>query len=266
MSTQSSYSRLVSQIVVEAKRPLTVAEIRQEVEGFRAIDTANPAATLRTAVNSNCLIASLGGRPARYTWWPRHLADSSFRLPLSRSDVGRGTLVVNYESWAALWPDFFARRDRGEGNVTLELAGGVVLSARIQHLVHGQAVWGLPPTPALADWYRQQGVTSQDELIVQVLDIDSRCYAVQLCRQADRDEEAIQARNQALADIAEVVLRAGRPPIADFDLTPRLIAHDAYRDPLPPDSWEKVLQADMRFVLWAPGVSLAQRVVDSLER
>jgi tetratricopeptide (TPR) repeat protein len=149
-----------------------------------------------------------------------------------------------------------------------------VLQARIEHLVAGQAVWGLPPTPALADWYRQQGATPDHALIVQVLDVDARRYAVALVRRVDgstelaevRDEASIAARNQALADAAEKVLRAARLGLPDFYLLPRLIAHNAYRHPLPPDPWEDVLRADLRFVVERGDVDLTEKVVNDLER
>jgi hypothetical protein len=104
------------------------------------------------------------------------------------------------------------------------------------------------------------------QLVTQaVFGADARRYAVELCRHADREEAAraaaIAARNQALADVAEVVVRAGRPPMPHFDLIPRLIAHDAHRDPLPPDPWESVLRADLRFVIWRHDVFLADRSV-----
>lgn len=266
MTTEMSFTQLVTQVVSSADRPLTLAEIKARVEMFRPIDTHNPQATLRTAINNIRLIASLGGRPARYTWWPRHLTSNCLRQPLAASDLAAGTLVLDREVWAALWPDFRGVSDRSQGDIVLVLAGGPTLPARIKHLVPMQAVWGLPPTPALADWYRQQRATPEDELIVRVLDVDARRYAVELCRRSGRDEAAIAARNQALADAAEVVVRAGKPPIPYFDLIPRLIAQDAYRDPLPPDPWESVLRADLRFVVWSGSASLAAKMVDSLER
>jgi len=266
MATEPSFAQLVMQAVFGADRPLTLAEIKARVEMIRPVDTRNPQATLRTAVNSNRLIASLGGRPARYTWWPRHLAESSFRQPLADSDLKSGTLVLNEETWAALWPDFHGRADRSQGNVTLVLTGGSALASRVEHLVDGKAVWGLPPTPALADWYRGQGVKPEDELIVRVLDIEARRYALELCRRSDRDEEARVVRNKTLADAAEIVVGAGQPPTPYFDLIPRLIAHDAYRDPLPPDPGEGILRADLRFVIRNRDVFLSDRTVNSLER
>jgi hypothetical protein len=266
MANEPSFAQLVTQAVFGADRPLTLTEIKARVEMVRPVDTQNPRATLRTAINSNRLIASLGGRPARYTWWPRHLAGNSFRQPLADSDLETGTLVLNEETWAALWPDFHGGADRSQGDVTLVLPGGRVLEARVEHLVYGKAVWGLLPTPALADWYRERGAKPEDELIVRVLDAESHRYALELCRRSDRDEEAIAVRNKALADAAEVVVRAGKPPTPYFDLIPRLIAHDAYRDPLPPDPWEGILRADLRFVMRYHDVFLSDRTVNSLER
>jgi tetratricopeptide (TPR) repeat protein len=285
-----SFVQLVTQALIGADRPLTVAEIKARVEMIRPVRTRDPQATIRSAISNVPLAVSLGGRPARYTWWPRHLADNAFRQPLAASDLEAGTLALNREVWLALWPDFYAGSSRSPGEVTLvmspfplvggragacpersqrdggHLTDGPVLQGRIEHLGAGQPVWGLPSIPALADWYRQQEATPDDALMVQVLDVDARRYAVALARRAERDEDAITARNQALADAAEKVLRAARLSLPDFYLIPRLIAHDAYRHPLPPDPWEDVLRADLRFVVERRDTILTERVVNHLER
>ena len=266
MVTEPSFVQLVTQALIGAGRPLTLAEIQARVEMVRPVRTRNPHATLRSAINTISLAVTLGGRPAHYTWWPRHLGGNAFRQPLAASDLASGTLALNSETWHALWPDFFAGPSRSEGEVTLALAGGPALHARVEHLVAGQAMWGLPPTPALAEWYRQQEAMPKDALIVRVVEADARHYAVELCRRAERDEAAMAIRNQALADVAEVALRTGRMDMPDFSLLPRLIAHGAYRDPLPPDPWEGVLRGDLRFVVGIHSVDLAERLVDSLER
>ncbi|MBN1812078.1 MAG: tetratricopeptide repeat protein [Anaerolineae bacterium] len=271
MNTEPSFTQLVTQVVRGADRPLTLNEIQSRVEMIRPVNTANPHATLRNAFTNVRQIATLGGRPAHYTWWPRHLADNTFRQPLASSDIQAGMLAVDKEVWLALWPDFYGGASRSQGDVTLALADGPTINARIEHLVDGQAVWGLPPTPTLAEWYRQQQAAPEDALIVRVLDVDARRYAISLARHAERDEAVmaatIAARNQALRDTAEKILRAGRMDMGDFDLVPRLIAHNTYRDPLPPDPWDGVLRADLKFVVGAHNsVDLTERVVDYLER
>ena len=112
MADKPSFGQLVVQAVSGADRPLTLAEIQARVEMVRPVDTRNPKATLRTATFNSPFIASLGGRPAHYTWWPRHLAGCSFRQPLADSDLESGTLALNEETRSALWPGFRGGADR----------------------------------------------------------------------------------------------------------------------------------------------------------
>ncbi len=169
MMTTPSYVQLVTQALAGAGRPLTLAEIKARVEMVRPVRTGNPEATLRGAIPQIPQVTSLGGRPARYTWWPRHLAGNTFRQPLAASDLEAGSLVMDKEIWLVLWPDFYAGPSRSPGGVTLELASGPLLQGHIEHLVKGQAVWGLPATPALAAWYRRQEATPDDDLILRML-------------------------------------------------------------------------------------------------
>jgi tetratricopeptide (TPR) repeat protein len=267
MMVTPSYVQLVTQALAGAGRPLTLAEIKARVEMVRPVRTGNPEATLRGAIPQIPQVASLGGRPAHYTWWPRHLADNTFRQPLAASDLEAGSLVMDKEVWLILWPDFYAGPSRSPGGVTLELADGPLLQTRIEHLVKGQAVWGLPAMPALAAWYRRQEATPDDDLILRVLDADEPRCAVTLARRAERDEAALAARNQALAETAEQVLRAARLDLPESYLIPRLVARDVYRHPLPPDAWDAVLRRDLRFVIGKyDSVSLAERLVDDWER
>ncbi len=266
MTQEPSFTQLVTHVLMMATRPLTLVEIIARVEMMRPVDTRNPKTTIRGAINSIRQATSLGGRPARYTWWPRHLADNAFRQSLAASELGQGSLVMNKESWLVFWPDFYDSSLRSGGEMTLTLDGGQVLQTRIQHLVHKEPIWGLPPTPVLVNWYRQQGAVSKDDVIVRILDLEARRYTLSLARRAERDKEAIAARNRSLADTAEKVLRAGRMDMPVSYLIPRLVARGVYRDPLPPDSWAEVLQADLRFIVGEHGIDLVEKVVDHLER
>ncbi len=267
MTDKPSFIQLVTQVLMTADRPLTLTEIIARVEMIRPVDTRNPRTTIRGAISSIRHATTLGGRPARYTWWPRHLANSAFRQPLADSDLEEGTLVLNREAWLVFWIDFYESSSRSRGEMTLALDSGPVLQTRIQHLVPMQPVWGLPPTPVLADWYRQQGAVPEDDVIVQVLDVEAHRYALSLARRAERDEEAVAARNRSLADTAEKVLRTGRMDMPESFLVPRLFAHGVYYDPLPPDSWEEVLRADLRFIVGKHNsIDLVEKVVDYLER
>jgi len=264
---EPSYTQLVARVLQSAERPLTVDEILARVAATRPVETRNPTSTVRNAIANEPRAVTLGGRPAHYTWWPHHLVDNAFRQPLRASDLGAGTLVLGEEVRFAMWPDFSCGPSRSVGAVTLYLEGGPALHTHVSHLVPGEAVWGIRAEPTLAAWLADRSATPGDDLIVRVLDVERR-YALSLVRRhtCDSDPEAIEARNRTLANIAEQVLRAGRERMPDFDLVPRMIAHDAYRHPLPPDPWPKVLRADLRFVLDRDAAELAARIVTSFER
>lgn len=270
MVDQLPYVRVVTAIVRRARDPLTLEEVQAQVEAVRAIDSRNPRQTVRNALSNVRLIETLGGRPARYTWWPRHLAESSLRQPLTEADLEFGMLSLREHTWLALWPDFYSGgASRSPGDVTLELRGAVEMRTRVSHLVEGAAVWGLPPSPILSDWYREQEASPGDDLIVRVLDVEERRYALELQRRSVGGRSALEAaiaeRNQALAEAAYPIVRAGRPFVTSFELIPRLIAHEAFRHPLPPDPWQEVLRADLRFVVGPYSVILAQKIVDEIE-
>ncbi len=267
MDDQPSYTQLVAQALSTASAPLTLDEIWAHVARVRPVQTRNPRSTLRNALNSLPLAATLGGCPARYTWWPNHLAGSVFRQPLSATDVSSGGLILGIESWLALWPDFFAGALRSAGAVTLELAGGPLLETRVEHLVQGESFWGLKPMPALTAWYQRVGAAPGDDLIVRVIDVATRRYAVSLARQTERDPAAITVRNRTLADVAERLVRQGADDMPDSYLIPRLIASDVYHHILPPEPWDKVLRADLRFVVReGRNAWLVERLVNALER
>lgn len=266
METEPAFTQLVTQVLQKSDHPLTLDEIMERAARIRPVRTNNPRNTIRGAIQNVTLAASLGGRPAHYTWLPHHLAGNAFRQPLTASDLESGNLVMTEEVWLALWPDFYAGSSRSPGDVTLILADGREFQTRIQHLVTGQPVWGLPATPELARWYQQQGATPEDELIVSVVDAEARRYAVTLVRRADRDEPAIATRNQALADVIEDVLRAAPTSLMYSHLISRLVARDVYRSPLPPDLLDDVLRTDLRFIGGRYDVTLAEKLVDWLER
>ena len=261
-----SITQAVAQVLRSADQALTVAEILARARLLRPVDTAKPEATVRNALGSLPLVVSLGGRPARYVWWPHSLAGNCFRQPLATGDPISGQVLLCEEVRLALWPTFFASPFERPYELMLVMAGGVVLPAQIDFIEPGPRTWGLLPNPALADWLHRQGVAIGDALLVRVLDVAQRRYGVEIAYAAARDEAAMAVRNQALADAAAQVLRASRDDLPDYVLTPRLIVQGAYRNPLPPDPLEDVLRADRRFFGGPYDLQLAEKTVDRLER
>ncbi|MCP4541307.1 MAG: hypothetical protein GY832_29600, partial [Chloroflexi bacterium] len=124
MTDELSFTQLVTQVLMMANHPLTLTEIIARVEMIRPVDTRNPRTTIRGAISSVRQVTTLGGRPARYTWWPRHLANNAFRQSLADSDLEKGTLVLGREVWRAFWTDFYDNSSRSRGEVSLALDGG----------------------------------------------------------------------------------------------------------------------------------------------
>ncbi len=262
-----SVYQLVAQIVRQAGQPLTLVEISQGIGKLQPPGVPNPTVTVRGAIGSNYLIASLGGRPARYTWWPRHLNGCVFRQPLAGADTATGELPLTDEVWAALWPDFY-RANKVAPEVVLEFANGPLLATRVTHLGERSRAWGLAADGVFAEWCHVQGATAQDALIFTVLDSAAGRFAVRLEKRTARDEAAVQAANQNIADRIEEVLRAGRYHLMLHpDLIPRLIARDAFRAATPPDPSIEVVRQDLRFVIWTGDeIYLVERMVEDLER
>jgi tetratricopeptide (TPR) repeat protein len=262
-----STSRAVAEVLQSAAEPLTIAEIIQRIQPMGAARTVRPEATVRSALLENSLIATLGGRPARYTWWPNHLPGCSFRQPLAQMDFDTGELPLTAEVWSALWPDFLARK-ASPAAVTIELSDGPSLVTTIEHLRAHKPVWGLAGAARLAEWCRALGATPADDLIVSVLDVTARQYRMSLQRKGSQDAGELRARDeQLLQDAMEIVSASHEGLPLHHDLVPRLIARDCYRLSLPPSPLAPLLRSDLRVVVTDHShVSLAVRLVMQVER
>src|SRR5207244_3544701 len=95
----------------------------------------------------------------------------------------------------------------------------------------------------LRTWLRDEGASAGDSLLVRITDAARPACRLALERLAERDTERVAARNVALADAAEKVLRyevRGRP-LSASDLAGWLLARGVYRDDCPPDPSALVL-------------------------
>ncbi len=89
-----SVSQAVAEVLQLATEPPTIAEIVQGIDLGSAPRPRRPEVAVRSALFENPLITTLGGRPARYVWWPARLAGSSFRQPLARMKPDTGGLTT----------------------------------------------------------------------------------------------------------------------------------------------------------------------------
>jgi len=261
-----SLAQAVAHVLTAADRPLTVDQILACVEQLPLAMPAPGRTNIRNALGGLFLAASLGGRPARYVWWPRLVDGSTFRLPLTGADPAVGPWPLGEEVFQALWPTFFVERQPAPYAVRLALPDESLADAQVDFVRPGPGAWALFPGPALTAWLRREGVMPGAALTVRGRDAANRRYAVALAQPGQRDEAVLAARNRALAESAVAVLEAARDDLPDFDLVPRLIARGAYQDPLPPDPLDAVLAADMGFIVKDHGIHLVARLVDRTEQ
>lgn len=125
----ASLTQTVAHVLTAADRPLTVDEIRVQVAQLFPATATPDAAALRSTFVNLPLAVSLGGRPARYVWWPNRLAGSTFRLPLAAPDPAAGPWPLGKELFLALWPAFFAERVPAPYALTLTLPDGTAADA-----------------------------------------------------------------------------------------------------------------------------------------
>jgi hypothetical protein len=261
-----SITQAVAHVLAAADRPLTVDEILAQVSQLPLATPAAGQMSVRNTFVDLPLVASLGGRPACYVWWPHRLVGSAFRLPLAAPDPVAGPWPLGEEVFQALWPAFFAERLAAPHTITLVLPDGSTAAAQVGFVRPGPDAWALMPGPAVTAWLRQETITTDAAFIIRPRDVADQLYAVELVQPEPQDEPALAARNRALAAAAAAVLAAGHADMPDFYLVPRLIARDAYHDPLPPDPLAAVLGADMGFIVKDRGYHLVSKLVDATER
>lgn len=264
-SKKMPYTKAVAQVLRASREPLTLDELLAGVAELRSIDSRNPKNTMRNAVKDLQQATSLPGRPAQYVWWPHRLPGCVFRQPLSPATLETGRLRLTSEVRQAIWPDFY-ERDEPEPRFHFALEDGDTFVTPIEHLLRGEAAWGWKQCDALASWLRKRHATPHDELGVTIHDAETRRFRLQLLPRAERDDEAIAARNRALLDQLEVVL----PQRALFAITssvhPRLFVSQVYRHPLPPDPIVAVVRQDPRFLMhYTSAYNLTQKYVNELE-
>jgi len=182
----TSLTQAVAHVLSATDRPLTVDEIRAQVSQLPLATTAPDAAAIRNTFVNLPLVASLGGRPARYVWWPNRLAGSVFRLPLAGPDSVNGPWPLPEELLLALWPTFFAERVPASYALTLVLPDDTAADAQISFVRFADAVppgersgvWTLFPGPAVTAWLRREAAEPGAALRVQAIDVPGRRYAV----------------------------------------------------------------------------------------
>ena len=231
-----SFTKLAHDVVYESGEPLSVVEIIERVNAITPITTKNPKQTIRNAVSQSQMIVSNGD--GRYGWKPRLVDGSIVRHTLSEAELVKKVLHWDQDLRDAIWPTFYAKQmyeDRSPAKVGL--LNEVVVELPLIHF--GNGVWGTEPPPPFWEWLNKQNAQVGDHLLFHVIDNEARWFAVTFEARKNRDEQAIQKRNQALFSFMEKMKQ--RPQgAAEWDVTRDLLATGFYYDDIPPDPFSEM--------------------------
>jgi hypothetical protein len=233
-----SYTECVAGILSRSPEPMTIETLVAQVETLRPLSKSGRSAILR-AVDE--LYQAVPVEPARVGWLSQLLTGATIRHTMQGDESRRGYILLDELEHAVLFPEFFQDHEADGRVLTVELLGGETIQA-VASAEHD--VWALRIGAPMAEWLDDSGANPTDDLILQVIDAVEGRYLLRLQPREIRDEEAIEARNRALAQaadaIAEELLRR-RPVLYTWEVVARLIGRGLFADALPPD--------DMHFVL-----------------
>ena len=233
-----SYFTCVAEILSNSKTPLSVDALVSRIAIQRPVGSGARSAVYQ-AINK--LYQATPVEPGRYGWLSCLLREQYFRHPLNRSEIKKGTLLLDELEHAVFFPQFFQTHRPDTRLVSLELMGGPTLQT---HADVEQGTWALQLGQPFVKWVDRLGGATQDDLLIQVKDAVSGEYRIRLQPKESRQEDLIRKRNLALSQTAERIVgrdRKSRRAMPVWELAAALIGQSVYSDDIPPD--------DMHFVL-----------------
>ena len=233
-----SYFTCVAEILSNSKTPLSVDALVSRIAIQRPVGNGARSAVYQ-AINK--LFQAIPVEPGRFGWLSCLLREQYFRHPLNRSEIKKGTLLLDELEHAVFFPQFFQTHQPDTRLISVELMGGPTLQA---HADIEQGTWALQLGQPFVKWVDQIGGATQDDLLIQVKDAVSGEYGIRLQPKESRQENLIRKRNLALSRAAERIVgrdRKSRKAMPVWELAAALIGQSVYSDDIPPD--------DMHFVL-----------------
>lgn len=245
----------------DASGPMDFTELLDAIQAEGPIGSKNPKNTLRSAIGNTTLIVSTGA--GQYEYVPRATTGCVLRQPLRLEEAEEGVIVWECEVSAAIWPASHehSQKRRDDGPRRFRFTSGQEVALTVEWLEPRR--FGSPGAGPLWEWLRGQGAESGDELLVQIVDGETRVVELAFQPRQQRDERAICARNAELADAAEqIVERRTTKSMFLHESVAELIVRGLYRGTCPPDPLTPVLVNDERFAVDDFSVTLPDRVPD----
>ena len=258
-SLEPTYTDLVHEVLRESSEPLPFASILERVGLRRETATRNPKATVRNALSQSHLLISLGD--GRYGYVPRLVSGSLLRVVFSEKRPADHPLAFTDELLHALWPDFFEPEKRKlNRQVVIRLPSGAEAALALKFISAG--AWGSPMHDALRSYLVESRAAAGDSLLVRIVDGERGACEGWFESRLKRDQAAVSRRNAEVAEAARTFLtRKSYDGVPIWEIATALLVGGLYRSELAPDTLERVLASDPRFVsagfrIW----TLAERV------
>lgn len=242
-----SYLECVARSLTASPEPLTFEALIADVERARPL-TKGGRTAIHRAVEGLYQAVPVG--LTRVGWLPHLLRGSSIRHSLEADEARRGFILLDELEHAFFFPAFFQEQEYDTPRVLkIELFGGEVIEATA---AAEREIWALHLDTQFRIWLDDQGVMTNDDLIIRADDALAGRYTVRLQPREVRDEEAIDRRNRMLARTAEeiaVELMHRRAALYTWELVARLVGRGVFRDPVPADDMHYVLEEYSRLHL-----------------
>ena len=233
-----SYFTCVAEILSNSPTPLSIETLVSRIAKQRPVGSGARSAVYQAIGN---LYQAIPVGSGRFGWLSCLLLGQQFRHPLTRSEVRKGTLLLDELEHAVFFPQFFQTHRPDTRLISVELLGGPTLQV---HAEIERGTWALRLGQPFVKWVDQAGGTTEDDLLIQVKDGVGGEYGMRLQPKESRQEDLIRKRNVVLSRAAEQIVgrdRKTRAAMPVWELAGALIGQSVYGDEIPPD--------DMHFVL-----------------
>ena len=233
-----SYFTCVAEILSNSPTPLSIDTLISRIAKQRPVGSGARSAVYQ-AISKLYQAIPVGS--GRFGWLSCLLRGQQFRHPLTRSEIRKGTLLLDELEHAVFFPQFFQTHRPDTRLISVELMGGPTLQV---HAEIERGTWALRLGQPFVKWVDQAGGTAEDDVLIQVKDGVGGEYGMRLQPKESRQEDLIRKRNVVLSRAAEQIVgrdRKTRAAMPVWELAGALIGQSVYGDEIPPD--------DMHFVL-----------------
>ena len=159
-----SYFTCVAEILSNSPTPLSIETLVSRIAKQRPVGSSARSAVYQ-AISKLYQAIPVGS--GRFGWLSCLLRGQQFRHPLTRSEIRKGTLLLDELEHAVFFPQFFQTHRPDTRLISVELMGGPTLQV---HAEIERGTSALRLGQPFVKWVDQAGGTTEDDVLIQVKD------------------------------------------------------------------------------------------------